>query len=967
MDLHIKKITIFLLINFFFSINILMAQNSKIAGVVTDIQTGEPLVGANVVVMGTSFGAAADLDGNYIIVSLPPGEYKLKASYIGYDDEIIDVKTLPGKKSEINFKLKYSGSTELEEVTVTAQARGQLNAINEQLNSKDIKNVISAERMQELPDANAAETIGRLPGVSVQRVGGEGNKVVIRGMAPKYNKVMIEGVSMPASGNDRSNDLSMVSPYSLDGIEVLKAVTADKDADFVGGSVNFKLREADPNWHYDIVAQGGYNGLKETFNDYMFTGSVSNRFYNNKLGVYLQGNIEQRNRSSNNLSAGYELRNPTLDTANTVYTNNFTITDAIRRKNRYGVTLVFDYKIPDGIVHFKNFYNYGKTTVNRYSERFTVTDRTHKYETRDEEYDLSVMSNFLDYEQRFGDWLIDGKIAHSYSLNDVPNDLSFLFTQNSALSSDVLSERLSPQELVNYASINDTTSYFNFLNEGYRTTEDRQITTDLNLQYDFSFSDQITGNIKFGGKFRYTDRSFDKEVYTGNYMLSSGQAVKDAILSAFPWMQDITPIGSSNLPYLLFYDPNFDHKDFLNGDYTMGPVVDIDLMHEVLNVIKGVKNPSLETYTRDDYKSNREDYFGNEYLTAAYIMTELNFGRDIKFIPGVRYERNKTVYTGARGDATLPFPNQEYIYHDTTMTRINEFFLPMIHLKYSPLEWFSIKAAYTQTLSRPSFNLIMPRIDILREAVIWNNYQLKPEFAENFDLYLSFQENKLGLFTIGGFNKRIENMIFWLDKRVILDPADYDLPESTDKKYIYTQENNPYDAKVWGIEVDWQTNFWYLPSVLKGLILNVNYTYVYSEAKYPRTVVEKTFDNQEFKYIYNNIDTFYTGPLHFQPDNVVNVQLGYDYAGFSARISMLYQSKIFQSSNFWQELSTFDDPYLRWDLSLKQKLPWYGIQVFCNINNITGAKQTTVNYGSGDPTQIQHYGMTVDLGIRVKM
>jgi TonB-dependent receptor len=398
----------------------------------------------------------------------------------------------------------------------------------------------------------------------------------------------------------------------------------------------------------------------------------------------------------------------------------------------------------------------------------------------------------------------------------------------------------------------------------------------------------------------------------------------------------------------------------------MGDVVDIEMMHQVLDVIKGVENPSLETYVRHDYYSNREDYEGYEELTAGYIMSEINFGRKVTFIPGVRYEHNQTVYTAARGDAELPFPNQHYVYRDTTMTRVNEFFLPMIHLKYSPFEWFNIKVAYTNTLSRPSYNLIMPRIDLLRDAVIWNNYKLEPEFAENFDFYLSFQENKLGLFTLGGFTKKIENMIFWQDKRVILNPDDYDLPESTDKKYIYTQENNQHDARVWGIEADWQTNFWYLPGALKGLVLNINYTYVYSEAKYPRTVVEKEFDRNTFTYIYTNVDTFFSGPLQFQPDHVVNVALGYDYEDFSARVSMLYQSKIFQASNFWEELSTYNDAYLRWDLSLKQKLPWYGVQLFCNVNNITGAKETTVNFGSGNPTSIQHYGMTVDFGVRVK-
>ena len=58
-----------------------------------------------------------------------------------------------------------------------------MQAINQQLSSTTIKNIVSKNEIQELPEANAAEAVGRLPGVSLERSGGEGNKVVIRGMA----------------------------------------------------------------------------------------------------------------------------------------------------------------------------------------------------------------------------------------------------------------------------------------------------------------------------------------------------------------------------------------------------------------------------------------------------------------------------------------------------------------------------------------------------------------------------------------------------------------------------------------------------------------------------------------------------------------------------------------------------------------------------------------------------------------
>ena len=80
----------------------------------------------------------------------------------------------------INFNLKFT-TVEGKTVVVTAQARGQMDAINKQLKAKSIKNIVSSDRIQELPESNAAEAVARIPGVSIRREGGEGNKVVIRG------------------------------------------------------------------------------------------------------------------------------------------------------------------------------------------------------------------------------------------------------------------------------------------------------------------------------------------------------------------------------------------------------------------------------------------------------------------------------------------------------------------------------------------------------------------------------------------------------------------------------------------------------------------------------------------------------------------------------------------------------------------------------------------------------------------
>ena len=206
-----------------------------ISGYVTDTKSEQSLIGANIYIEGTSLGSATDEKGYYKITSVKEGVYTIKVSYIGYEtltDTIQLDQTselLDGKNFTKDFKLNYT-TIEGNEVTVTAQAKGQMAAINKQLNAKSLVNIISSDRIRELPDANAAETVARVPGVSIQREGGEGNKVVVRGLSPKYNSVTVNGVKLASTDNEnRSTDLSMISQYMLDGIEVTKAGTPDLD------------------------------------------------------------------------------------------------------------------------------------------------------------------------------------------------------------------------------------------------------------------------------------------------------------------------------------------------------------------------------------------------------------------------------------------------------------------------------------------------------------------------------------------------------------------------------------------------------------------------------------------------------------------------------------------------------------------------------------------------------------------
>jgi outer membrane receptor protein involved in Fe transport len=157
-----------------------------------------------------------------------------------------------------------------------------------------------------------------------------------------------------------------------------------------------------------------------------------------------------------------------------------------------------------------------------------------------------------------------------------------------------------------------------------------------------------------------------------------------------------------------------------------------------------------------------------------------------------------------------------YLHYDTTLTARHGYWLPDVILRYKPLPWFDVRLSYTNTLAYPDYNAIVPRIDISTGgAIAWNNYRLVPSRSTNYDLYLSFYENTIGLFTAGGFLKRIKDLIYpwtlYVSGAGALPyfPPFYSTTAPSGTYSVATYVNDSYRIDNWGIELDWQTHFWY--------------------------------------------------------------------------------------------------------------------------------------------------------------
>jgi TonB-dependent receptor len=985
-----------------FSFSSLFAQGSgAMKGRVLDNGTGDPLIGANVTIQNTSLGAVTDVHGTFFIRSIPVGTWTARISYLGYAPVTREIVISSGVTLDQEFRLKAQ-ALEGQEIVVTAQARGQDAAINRQLSSENVVNIVSAARIQELPDENAAESIGRLPGVSLVRSGGQATQVVIRGLQPQYNTITIDGVQIPAndagsisasgayatptnSPGGRAVDLSMISSSSLEGIEVYKTVTPDMDAAVLGGTVNFGLRKAKATPSgapsVSLLAQGGYNDLMSTYKDYKFVASIEKRFFDDQLGVFVQGIAQEQSLVSNQLGGSYYQPNK-QDMPDSIVLGSLNLAFSPTDQRRYDGTLTLDYRLPDGKIALVNLISHGKTTNESHSETYNLATFGNdiQFGTQLSSNELNVVTNILEYEQSVGSFKADVKLSNAYSDNRTPSGWRVVFDQLSAGTGSIPTNG-TPAEIAQAAQSkinldnmiwagNSTWSSFNKQNDTQGS---------IDLEGNFNLSDFVSVKLKGGGSYRYTTRYYNYDDGFGSLYSGAATGFRLQLVQALPWLTqppyNFDPTGNQYFHIHGFYDPNMNFGKYLKGEYGMYSAVDAGKIDPIMNEIRllgmaATQPVTVPSYVPDQYGSTASDYSGNEFRSAEYLMGTFNVGSQTTIIAGVRYQGLKTSYTAAQflgnADATSPYPS-ELLHTFVTQDEYHGYWLPHVSVKYDPLLWLSVRGSYTSTVAYPDFGQVIPRMDVSSNSghfVVWNNYALKPAQSHNYDFQVAVYDNSVGLLAVTPFLKRIDDQIFG-QATFITDPSKYPgVPSYTKTFSLSTYVNNPNRVDVWGIEAEWQTHFWYLPGPLSGLVLNVNYTHIFSSAEYPYTI---TVHSPVYPFPTVHIDTTYTDRLIQQPNDIVNVSLGYDYSQFSILASMIYQSQVYNGTDFYNSLRSDKTKYLRWDLSVKQGLPWTGLEVFFDLNNINSEADLYSIRGSGFPTTESNYGLTANLGFRWRL
>ena len=235
------------------------AQYGTISGTVVDRETGETLIGANVIIMGTSLGAATGLDGKFIIVNLPAGSYSVMVTYVGYQQlTVTNIRVVDGLTAYMEDLEMASEALETEPILVVAK-RPLINK-----SATNVIRILTSEDMENMPVRGAQAYFTLQPGVVLQN-----NRVHIRGSRGDEVGYIIEGASTKNIYSRDGGNLINTIPEALEEVLVQAGGYAAEFGGANAGIVQMNFKTGSEKYHFSLQAEtdnfGNYPG--ETFLD----------------------------------------------------------------------------------------------------------------------------------------------------------------------------------------------------------------------------------------------------------------------------------------------------------------------------------------------------------------------------------------------------------------------------------------------------------------------------------------------------------------------------------------------------------------------------------------------------------------------------------------------------------------------------------------------------------------------------
>lgn len=794
-----------------------------IRGKIVD-ELGGALPGASVRIKGSTRGAVTNTTGDFTVPDLSPGTYTLQINYMGFAPVEKTVQVSGGETTVNNIRLSASSKL-LESVQVTGILEGQQKALNQQRNADNLKQVVSADLMGRFPDLNVAEALQRLPGVTIGREQNEGSTVQLRGTPGNFTNINVNGEQIMGTQEQgqRNAQLDLVPANILSSMEVIKTLTPDQDGDAIAGAINMKTPTAiglKPRFSADLG--GGYNKLRNKANG-IGNLSYNQRFFqtdknpNGKLGLAAYGSYYRTNNGYDEINAQvWQPKDFGDGKGSILFPTDIRILHLDNLRTRRGATLTLDYSFdPTASIVFNATYNNLENEAERFRKRtrmqtanttrttagvYTTTRGRGYNELMTRDINNSNLNFSLEGEKQFSRLKLDAGLFLTKSKLEQIADTYNYITGNVPLTiTELYGDYI--QATGSTDTKNNASLYtYNTYEANNYNSEGRNWVARINATYSYKIGSN-DAYFKAGVKIkRMSNKRFRPSYSTATY---NG------------------PAAIGNLTNFVGQDELDD--DLLDGNLAFGRSVSkegtISFFRNYQTYFPA--NKSLNQVAVDTYF-----YDADENVSSGYLMNRIQF-KKLMLLAGLRVERTGVDYRAnlvnqdASGNLTSSIPtHSKYNYTK---------FLPNLQAKYDLAKNTVARAALSFGYSRPNFNELVPSrvVSILNTTLTDGNPDLKPASTINYDLSVEHYLKNLGIVSIGAFYKNIDK--FQYNSVVTLTGNEFPGAGSY-VNWLYYKTYNGDVAKVYGIEINTQTNLTFLPGILKGFTIYANYTYVQSNA-----------------------------------------------------------------------------------------------------------------------------------------
>lgn len=902
------------------------AQQGVITGQVIDQGTDLAVTGVAVRIVSLNREAVTDRTGRFTFTNLAAGTYTLTTRYIGYAVERAEVSVAAGRTATVTFRIQ-SAETKLGALTVTATRTGQAAALNQQKNAANVTNIVAADQIGRFPDANIGDALKRIPGVTIGLDQGEARFGSFRGTEPRFNSVMVNGERVPsAEAEVREVQLDLIPADMVQAVEVNKTLTADMDADAIGGAVNVVTRAAPAGLRVSATSGSGYNWIR---NKPVLVGGLvaGNRFLGNKLGVIASASYYDQQFGSDNKEGTWQ-----KTASGQPYMNQFDLRRYDVQRTRRSISGSFDYRFSDNnVVMLRSLYNSRDDWENRFRARYIlgapnasgIQTTEIRRQTKGGGPDDRLKNARLEDQrtqshQLSGEHLIANRATLTWSgsiarASETRPDERYIDwrVRNVAIQPNYADQQNPQFTAVNPAAIAPSAFAWRRIEqlESYTKDEDRNARVDLLLP--LREGDNST-RLKVGARYRGKEKLRNNDYNFATPRTSLGT---------------MTANGSGDFTTTRNYAGNYQYGTFSTPEF--------------LSSLR-LFDASAFTLVNQPAEYAAGNFDATERITAGYGQVEQKFGPTVIVTAGVRVEHTSVDYNGFELNLDInsvrPVSGAPKSYTDV---------LPSVNLRWDVAPATVVRAAWTNTLARPNYFDLVPyrQVSVEDDELSTGNPSLNPTRAMNLDLMGERYFENVGLFSVGVFHKRITDFIFDFTRFQAVDAV-------TGRTFAaITQPRNGASAQITGVETAFQRQLDFLPGAFRNLGVYLNYTFNDSKA----TGLDIAGREGE------------TLPLLGTSKHSGNASLSYDAERVTFRIAVNYQSEALDATEGGYNEDAFFDRWAdrRTDIDANATIKLTrNARFFLEANNLNNRPLRFYQGTRGRLMQDEFYGRRLQTGFK---